>query len=57
MKTPFTSEEIQAAIKQLQNKRSAGKSNIKPELLKYGPQNTKEIATIYNDSKNWRTPK
>ena len=57
MKTPFTSEEIQAAIKQLQNKRSAGKSNIKPELLKYGTENTKEIATIYNDNKNWRTPK
>ena len=57
MKTPFTSEEIQAAIKQLQNKRSAGKSNIKPELLKYGTENKKEIATIYNDNKNWRTPK
>ena len=57
MKTPFTSEEIQAAIKQLQNKRSAGKSNIKPELLKYGAENKKEIATIYNDNKNWRTPK
>ena len=57
MKTPFTSEEVQAAIKQLQNKRSAGKSNIRPELLKYGTENKKEIAAIYNDSKNWRTPK
>ena len=50
MKTPFTSGEVQAAIKQLQNNKRAGGGNIKAELLKYGTENiTKEIATIYNE--------
>ena len=50
MKTPFTSEEVQAAIEQLQNNKSVGRENIKAELLKYGTENiAKEIATIYNE--------
>ena len=35
MKTPFTREKVQAAIKQLQNRKSAGRNNIKVALLKY----------------------
>ena len=34
-----------------------GKGNIKLELLKYGTENAKEIATVYTNSKNWRTSK
>ena len=33
MKTPFTSEELQAAIKKVQNNKSAGRDDIKEELL------------------------
>ena len=35
MKTPFTREKVQAAIKQLQNRKTAGRNNIKVALLKY----------------------
>ena len=50
MKIPFTSEEIETAIKQLQSNKSAGRDNVKAELLKYGTKDiAKEIAIIYNE--------
>ena len=50
MKIPFTSEEIETAIKQLQNNKSTGRDNVKAELLKYGTEDiAKEIAIIYNE--------
>ena len=49
MKTLFASGELQAAIKQLQNNKRAGRDNIKAELLKNGTENiAKEITKIYN---------
>ena len=49
MKTLFASGKLQAAIKQLQNNKRAGRDNIKAELLKNGTENiAKEITTIYN---------
>ena len=46
----FTSGEVQAAIKQMQNDKSAERGNIKPEHIKYGTENiAKGIATIYKD--------
>ena len=50
MKAPFTSAEVQAAIKQLLNNKSAGRDNIKAEQINYGAENiAKEAATIYNE--------
>ena len=50
MKIPCTNEEIQIAINQLQNNKSAGRDNVKAELLKYGTEEiAKEIAIIYNE--------
>ena len=46
MNAQCTSGEVEAAIKQLQNNKSAGRDNIKAELLKYGTENiVKKIAT------------
>ena len=50
MKTTFTSGDVQAAIKQLQNNENAGRGNIKVKQIKYGTENiAKEITTIYNE--------
>ena len=51
MKTLFImSGEVQTAIKQLQNNRSAERDNNKPKEIKYGTENiTKGIATIYKE--------
>ena len=50
MKIPFNNEEIQIAINQLQNNKSAGRDNVKAELLKYGTEEiSKEIAIVYNE--------
>ena len=58
MKTLFTSGEAQAVIKQLHNKKNAGKYNIKAEQIQYGTENiAKEIATIYNEiARNGKHP-
>ena len=50
MKTPFTGDEIQKAVKSLKNNKSPGTDNLKTELIKYGPPVLSEgIAGIYND--------
>ena len=50
MKIPFNNKEIQIAINQLQNNKSAGRDTVKAELLKYGTEEiAKEIAIIYNE--------
>ena len=50
MKTTFTSGKTQGATKQLHNKKSPEKDNIKAEKIKYGTENiSKETAIIYNE--------
>eukprot|EP00795_Rhopilema_esculentum_P017828 gene17828-9525_t len=47
---PFTTEEIQKAIKKLKNNKAAGCDNIIAEQLKHSPEIVaEEIATIFND--------
>ena len=50
MKTHFTGDEVQRAVKSLKNNKSPGIDNLKAELIKYGPSILNEcIAEIYND--------
>jgi len=50
LNVPFTEEEIEVAIKRLNNKRSPGPDNMESELWKYGGQAThRAIATMLND--------
>lgn len=50
MRIPFNTREISQAISSLKNNRSAGKDNIRAELLKYGPViYSVEIANLFNE--------
>ena len=50
MKTPFSEEEVQIAIKSMKNNKSAGIDDVTSELIKYGPLNeiSKRIAYLLN---------
>lgn len=49
MRDPFTEEEVRKAAGRLKNNESAGNDNIRPELLKFAPDETFiEIAKILN---------
>lgn len=49
MRNPFTEDEVKKAAQRLKNNKSAGKDNIKPELIKYAPDSVfLEIADIIN---------
>ena len=50
MTIPFTSKEVQNAVKSLKNNKSPGNDEIIVELIKYAPTEIHEmIASIYND--------
>ena len=50
MKTPFSEEEVQSAIKSMKNNKSAGIDDVTTELIKYGPLNeiSTRIASLLN---------
>ena len=51
MKQPFTSEEVEKAVKSLNNNKSSGKDGVKAEMLKHAPTVVfEEIAEIINET-------